>query len=164
MFKLLNGTNLEKLDALDFLVAESDKMSIFKIENFESSNNKNLITKTAKIKRSRFVGQSYLTAIFTTLMAIMHTIPVILSSKPNLLLLNGPGTCIPVAALIFLFSRVLRVIPKCKIIFIESICRVETLSLSGRILYYLKIADYMIVQWPELKNKFPHCKYIGQLV
>jgi beta-1,4-N-acetylglucosaminyltransferase len=165
MFKLLNGINLSKINKIEFIVADTDKMSIFKIEDFEKQHkNKNLNLKTSKIKRSRNVGQSYFTAIFTTLIAIIYSIPLIIKSKPDLLLVNGPGTCIPISLVIFLFSRVLHIIPRCKIIFIESICRVEKLSLSGKLLYTLRIIDYMIVQWPELNKIYPSSIYIGQLV
>jgi beta-1,4-N-acetylglucosaminyltransferase len=48
------------------------------------------------------------------------------------------------------------------IVFVESICRVESLSLSGRIVYYF--ADHIVVQWPELKEKYPMTRYLGRLV
>lgn len=49
-----------------------------------------------------------------------------------------------------------------KIVYVESICRVETLSLSAKLLY--PFADSLIVQWPELLTKYPRCKYIGRVV
>jgi beta-1,4-N-acetylglucosaminyltransferase len=51
---------------------------------------------------------------------------------------------------------------KTKIIYMESICRVETLSMSGKILYH--IADHMLVQWQSLLTKYPKCQYIGRVV
>jgi len=45
-----------------------------------------------------------------------------------------------------------------KIIFIESFARVQTLSLSGKILYYF--ADRFLVQWPELRTKYPMSEYL----
>ena len=49
-----------------------------------------------------------------------------------------------------------------KVIYVESICRVETLSLSAKLLYYL--ADHLLVQWPSLQAKYPRTQYIGRLV
>ena len=49
-----------------------------------------------------------------------------------------------------------------KIIYVESICRVKSLSLSGRILYYF--ADHILVQWKSLLQQYPHCNYIGRLI
>lgn len=51
-----------------------------------------------------------------------------------------------------------------RIVFIESICRVKTLSISGRLLYGLLWKHRFLVQWPELALKYPRATYIGQLV
>lgn len=76
------------------------------------------------------------------------------------ILCNGPGTCVPVCLSAFLLGllRIKRTI----IVYVESICRVETLSLSGKILYYF--SDYFIVQWPDLKKKYPKSVYLGRIV
>ncbi|KAG7165907.1 UDP-N-acetylglucosamine transferase subunit ALG14-like, partial [Homarus americanus] len=47
-----------------------------------------------------------------------------------------------------------------RVVFIESLCRVQSLSLSGRMLY--RITDDFIVQWPQLKDKYPRSKYMGR--
>lgn len=55
----------------------------------------------------------------------------------DILISNGPGTALPII-LIALVLKVLRIRHKAmKIIFIESICRVKSLSLTGKVLYYL---------------------------
>ena len=46
-------------------------------------------------------------------------------------------------------------------VYVESICRVESLSLSGLIMYYF--ADHLLVQWPQLKDKYPKSIYLGEL-
>jgi UDP-N-acetylglucosamine:LPS N-acetylglucosamine transferase len=38
-------------------------------------------------------------------------------------------------------------------VFVESLCRVKTLSLTGRILY--PWADLFAVHWPDLRTKYP---------
>lgn len=48
-----------------------------------------------------------------------------------------------------------------KIVYVESIARVETLSLSGKLLYLT--ADYFLVQWPQLQSKYPRTEYMGRL-
>ena len=48
------------------------------------------------------------------------------------------------------------------IVFVESVCRAGTLSMSGLLLYH--IADEFIVQWPQLAVKYPRTRYIGRLV
>ncbi|XP_051868978.1 UDP-N-acetylglucosamine transferase subunit ALG14 homolog isoform X2 [Pristis pectinata] len=80
-------------------------------------------------------------------------------SEPQVLC-NGPGTCVP-PCISALLLRILGM-KKVLIIYIESICRVETLSLSGKILYSL--SDYFFVQWPTLKKKYPKAVFLGRLV
>ena len=53
-------------------------------------------------------------------------------------------------------------ISPCKIVFVESLCRVQTLSLTGKILQYF--ADEVLVQWPDLALKYPRTKYIGKFL
>lgn len=50
----------------------------------------------------------------------------------------------------------------CKIAFIESIARVHSLSLSGKLLY--PIADRFLVQWEELERKYKRAKYVGFVI
>jgi beta-1,4-N-acetylglucosaminyltransferase len=60
-----------------------------------------------------------------------------------------------------LFNKVLLASKhRSKIIYVESICRVSTLSMSAKILTYF--ADEILVQWPELAVKFPKSKYIAR--
>ncbi|CAG0881346.1 unnamed protein product [Darwinula stevensoni] len=112
------------------------------------------------LPRSREVAQSYLTSIFTTLVAIFWSIPLVWRHRPDLVLVNGPGTCIPICFVVWLL-RVLR-IKRCMIVFVESVCRVQTLSLSGKILEYF--ADDILVQWPELLGVCPRASFLGRLV
>ena len=166
MIKLLNGTDLNKFTPREYIVADSDKMSIQKIKDFESKASKKPNFTINTLSRSRKVGQSYITSIFTTLLAILNAIPLIFKIKPELLLVNGPGTCIPCCMItrILYFSESLRLIPKCKIVFVESMCRVKNLSLSGRILYYLNITDAFFVQWEILQKRYPKTIHMGRLV
>uniref|UniRef100_A0A5F8HFX5 UDP-N-acetylglucosamine transferase subunit ALG14 n=1 Tax=Monodelphis domestica TaxID=13616 RepID=A0A5F8HFX5_MONDO len=78
----------------------------------------------------------------------------------SLVLCNGPGTCVPICASALLLG--ILGIKKVIIVYVESICRVETLSLSGKILYHF--SDYFIVQWPALKGKYPKSVYLGRIV
>lgn len=74
-------------------------------------------------------------------------------------LCNGPGTCVPLCAAGLLLG--ILGLKRVLIVYVESICRVETLSLSGKILYYL--SDYFFVQWAPLKDKYPKSIYLGRL-
>ncbi len=51
---------------------------------------------------------------------------------------------------------------KTKIVYVESFARVNRLSLSGRIAYL--IADRFVVQWPQLKTRYPKADYLAPIV
>lgn len=50
------------------------------------------------------------------------------------------------------------------LVYIESIARVRRLSLTGNILYKLRIVDQFFVQWPRLQKCYPRTKYLGRLM
>lgn len=114
------------------------------------------------IPRSREVGQSYITAIWMTIYAFFVSLQLIYRLKPSLLLVNGPGTCLPVCLATY-FLRGCCIV-KTKIIFVESVCRVQKLSMTGNILYKLRIADSIMVQWMDLVKKYPRTTYVGVLL
>ncbi|VDP67040.1 unnamed protein product [Echinostoma caproni] len=86
--------------------------------------------------------------------------PCTLSEWFRQILCNGPGTCIPVCFAAVL-ARILLMRP-ILIVFVESVCRTQTLSLTGKILYYSRCAD-VIVQWPRLHAAYPNTVYLGLL-
>ncbi|KII72459.1 UDP-N-acetylglucosamine transferase subunit ALG14 [Thelohanellus kitauei] len=142
-----------------FLVARQDYLTIQKIaEVMEKRLEKYEII---EIIRARKVKQSYFTSIITTTLSLMECFFVFLKIKPDILICNGPGTCIPPAIICYLMQK-LKLIKSFPIVFIESICRVKTLSLSGKILYF--VADLFIVQWLELKKNYQNANYIGRLI
>jgi len=101
-----------------------------------------------KIRRSREVGQSYLTSIFSTFLAFSESLRIVWQVRPNAILANGPGTCVPaVAAALLLEFLTFR---KIAIFFVESFCRVKSLSLTGKILY--PVSDEFFVFWKTDRN------------
>jgi beta-1,4-N-acetylglucosaminyltransferase len=82
-----------------------------------------------------------------------------------LLLSNGPGTCVPIifaACFVQIFSIAFK---RIFCVFVESFCRVKTISLSGKIVYSL--VDKFILQWPptdHLSRKYPHAVYRGRVL
>ncbi|XP_021500121.1 UDP-N-acetylglucosamine transferase subunit ALG14 homolog isoform X1 [Meriones unguiculatus] len=148
-----------------YVIAESDEMSAKKIHSFERARAERDSTNEYpphlyRIPRSREVHQSWLSSIFTTLQSMWFSFPLIYRKRPDLVLCNGPGTCVPICVSALLLG--ILGIKKVIIVYVESICRVETLSLSGKILFHL--SDYFIVQWPALKEKYPKSVYLGRIV
>jgi beta-1,4-N-acetylglucosaminyltransferase len=67
------------------------------------------------------------------------------------------GTCVPIVYVAFLYK--LLGILDADIVFVESFCRVQKLSLTGKLLY--PIADKFIVQWPQLLRQYGRAEYLG---
>jgi hypothetical protein len=104
------------------------------------------------IPRSREVKQSFLTAIGTTIWSIVFCLLRVYQYNPKLLLCNGPGTCLPLCVA----TKALRALGfvNTKICFVESVCRVKSLSLTGNLLYKFHLVDQFQVQWPELHKRY----------
>ncbi|RWS32030.1 UDP-N-acetylglucosamine transferase subunit ALG14-like protein [Leptotrombidium deliense] len=152
MLQLVKHIDLNaKYKPVVVVIAKEDKLSYRKLLNSDIKDKKVLY-----VSRSRKVGQSYLTSVFTTLVAFFEALYICLRERPKLLLCNGPGTCIPYCVALRLTSFTARQV------FIESFCRTKTLSLSGRIAYF--ICDHVLVQWPFLAKKYSKCVYKGLLV
>lgn len=153
-----------------------------------SSPTYNVVT----VHRARKVHQSLFTAPLSSLRCLWDCIQVLKGSHadiqsnlsargyPDLILTNGPGTGVIVilASIILLFfgfggnpsdhdaqakSQGTFEAGQMRSIYIESWARVQTLSLSGRLLKPL--VDRFIVQWPQLVEKEgKRVEYIGPLV
>ncbi|CAD8158662.1 unnamed protein product [Paramecium pentaurelia] len=114
------------------------------------------------IHRSRKVKQSYLSSIITTIKATLHTFLILLRFRDlDIFITNGPGTCIPVV-IVLIGQYILFIRKRCKILFIESWCRVENLSLSGKLLYW--VSDKFVVNWESLKKKYKRATFVGNLI
>ncbi|KAM3306816.1 UDP-N-acetylglucosamine transferase subunit ALG14 [Capsicum chacoense] len=168
MLNLLYVLQTERFKPRYYIAAATDNMSLQKAHVFEDS----LLGKEAfeevegaeflQIYRSREVGQSYITSVGTTLIAIAHALWLMIKIRPQVILCNGPGTCIPLCVIAFLFK--ILGIRWSSIFYVESIARVRKLSLSGLLLYKLHMADQLFVQWPQLKEKYPRAHYVGRLM
>lgn len=162
MISLLGGMDINNYTPRTYVVASGDSMSIDKITKFEKKVNKDSKVDLRMVPRARQVKQSYVTSVFTTLCAVLYSLPIVFKTRPELILCNGPGTCIPICFWAYLLKFVW--IKDVKIVYVESICRVERLSLSGLMLYYSYAADYVLVQWLELQKLYPRTRYLGRIV
>lgn len=168
MLNLLYVLQKERFKPRYYIAAATDNMSLQKARVFEDSLlGKEVLEEVGgaefmQIYRSREVGQSYITSVGTTLVAIAHALWLMIKIRPQVILCNGPGTCIPLCVIAFLF-KVLG-IRWSSIFYVESIARVRKLSLSGLLLYKLHMADQLFVQWPQLKEKYPRAHYVGRLM
>jgi len=73
--------------------------------------------------------------------------------RPDIVITTGAG----IVVFFCVFTKLLGA----KLIFIESMARVERPTLTARFLY--PFSDLFIIQWPNLLKYFPKAKYMGRL-
>ncbi|EKG05806.1 glycosyltransferase family 28 protein, putative [Trypanosoma cruzi] len=132
-----------------YVVSATDSHSAALAAEFEKDHLRRccrLIT----IPRAREVGQSYFLSIFTTLRALGSSLLLIVSEKPDVLFVNGPGVCVPVvgAALLVATLSPSWYYRRPGIAYMESYTCVRHISLSGRLL--MPFCDVFTVQWQSL--------------
>jgi beta-1,4-N-acetylglucosaminyltransferase len=159
MLSLLAVLPREPYAPLTFVIADTDSTSEGRAK---ASGGVPGDAQFLRIPRAREVGQSYLTSLVSTLRAFLACLRLVWSLQPRIILVNGPGTCLPLC----LAAAVLRLLGclRCSIVFVESVCRVRTLSTTGKLLYHARIADQVHVQWPQLAAAYPRAHYVGMLV
>lgn len=137
-----------------YYISSGDTMSLSKIPNKGEYR---------VVYRARRILQSWWTTPITTLMSMVHAVWLVYMDAPDLMLLNGPGTCL----VLVIAARVLswiRIIRPTRVIFIESFARVASLSLTGRILLRLKLTNRFLIMWEELARLYDGVEYVGLLV
>jgi UDP-N-acetylglucosamine:LPS N-acetylglucosamine transferase len=88
------------------------------------------------------------------LIAFFQTIKIFMKENPSIIISTGAEIGFP--------AMLLGAISGKKVIYIETIARINSPSLTGK-LAYLFVKDFY-VQWPESKKFFPKAKYIGAVV
>jgi len=113
------------------------------------------------VPRARRIHQSLITAPFSSLWCLLGCLSVLIESAktskvaafeyPDVIITNGPAT----AMMVILASMILRFfglapVWKMKTIYVESFARVNSLSLSGKLLLNLGFCNAFLVQWERL--------------
>ena len=102
---------------------------------------------------SRFYFLKY---IFVFLYNIFKCIYIVIKFKPETVVTTGAHT----GGILCYVAKILK--PKTKIIYIESLAKTQSLSMTGKNVY--KIADKFYVQWQNLANMYEKAEYIGRLM
>lgn len=103
---------LQLLTKRVYVVAETDRLSTAKAEQLERilcPDKISMTLTTARIRsipRAREVGQSWLSSLWTFARALLSATVIVWQERPQLIVCNGPGTCVPVC----LCARVFQVI------------------------------------------------------
>ncbi|KAK9433180.1 oligosaccharide biosynthesis protein Alg14 like-domain-containing protein [Lipomyces doorenjongii] len=145
-----SGDMLSTVRALQLEKEMSSRSSSSASPPPSSSGRRQGKVQTLELPRARNVGQSYFTSIFTSAVCGLECIFAVVKVQPDIVVCNGPGSCVLIcfAALLLRATR----IKLTRLVYIESFARVNSLSLTGRIL--ISIVDRFIVQWPSLAERY----------
>ncbi|PIN98594.1 MAG: polysaccharide biosynthesis protein [Candidatus Diapherotrites archaeon CG10_big_fil_rev_8_21_14_0_10_31_34] len=81
----------------------------------------------------------------------IQTFFILIKEKPDAVISTGAGVALPALFISKLMGK--------KTVFIESFCRINSPSFSGKIAY--KFVDLFLVQWKENLNFYPKAKFRG---
>ncbi|CAO3642203.1 unnamed protein product [Cunninghamella blakesleeana] len=162
MEQMVKGLDENKYQPRTYIYANNDQLSKFKFQHLEQTyfTNTFLQTKYYDMPRARDIKQSLFTTPWTFLVALISSIKIISTTMPDIIICNGPGSCLPLCILSFAIKFL--GLKSITIVYIESYARVHDLSLTGKILYGW--VDLFLVQWPDLVKKYPKTQYHGILV
>ena len=104
--------------------------------------------------------------------ARVRTIPNVVRSRPDLWIIGAlysaylalverPDVIITTGAGVVVFFCFLSKLLGAKLIFLESMAKIERPTLTARLLY--PFSDLFIVQWPGLLRFFPRAQFVGRL-
>mgnify|MGYP000066608197 CR=1 FL=1 len=100
---------------------------------------------------SRFYPFKY---IFVVIYNIFKCLKILIKFKPDTIVSTGAHT----GGIMCFIGKLF----KAKIIYIETLAKIDSLSITGKNVY--KIADKFYVQWKSLADKYEKAEYIGRLM
>ena len=89
--------------------------------------------------------------VFKMILNSLKTIKILIIENPDIIISTGALSTVPLC----LLSKLLRK----KIIFIESFAKINSPTLTGKLVY--RFADQFYVQWEEMKSIYPKAIYVG---
>ncbi len=110
--------------------------------------------KLKQYSRVYIVGESNREHPLLVLMVLLRCARIVFCERPDVVISTGAA----VGCITCFLGKLLGA----KVIWIDSITNVERISLSGRLVR--PIADLLLVQWPELTEKYGNVEYAGAIV
>ncbi|CCF50099.1 hypothetical protein NDA11_003062 [Ustilago hordei] len=172
LLQLLSALPTDRYPQRIYLVSSGDRFSVDKAKDLErrlcsTSPDKRQdgpsSAKVIQIPRARRVGQSLLTTPLTlarsvafcadhlALRPLLRPFPSSQKGRPakpilaDLILMNGPATCVPIVVAVYLL-RILG-LRSPKLIYVESFARVKSSSLTAKLIR--PFVDRFLLQWPR---------------
>ena len=143
-FAASTGGHFEQLMMLKPLMKKYDSFIVTEKTNYSVSN---LEFNTYYLHQVNRREKSF---IFRMIGNSLKTLKILISERPDVVISTGALATIPMCLFGKIFGK--------KIIFIESFAKVNSQTLTGKLVY--KFADQFYVQWDEMKKFYPNaiCK------
>lgn len=139
------GGHFEQLMMLKPLMDKYDNFII--TEKTDYSVNK----ENRKVYYLTQVNRNEIMFIFKMIINTLKSLRLFIKEKPEVIISTGALSTIPMCLIGKLFRR--------KLIFIESFAKVNSPTLTGKLLY--KFADQFYVQWEQMKEHYPNAIFKG---
>lgn len=134
-----SGGHFEQIMMLKPLMENYDSFVVTEKTNYSVSNEIIPFYYLKQVNRHEFKFVYYMVLNF------IKSIKIFLKEKPNIVISTGALATIPMCIIAKIFRK--------KIIFIESFAKVNSPTLTGKLIY--KFADQFYVQWEEMKEFYP---------
>lgn len=136
------GGHLNQLLMLRPLMKKYDSYIVTEETSFSSSSDesKHRTYYVSQINRKQVVFPIKLIYL------LYQSIRILAKEKPDIIISTGALASVPTCIIAKLFGK--------KVIFIESFAKINSPTLSGRLVYYF--ADLFIIQWDSLQKFYPN--------
>ena len=99
------------------------------------------------------VNRKEILFIFKMILITLKSFYIFIKERPNVIISTGALATIPMLFVGKIF--------KSKIIFIESFAKINSPTMTGKLIYKKNIADYFYVQWESMLEFYPNAIYKG---
>ncbi|MBE6055124.1 MAG: polysaccharide biosynthesis protein [Clostridium sartagoforme] len=140
-----SGGHLDQLMMLKPIMEKYDSFIVTEKVKYSSIKNSNKVYYLYQVNRIEKIW--ILKMILNTFISIY----IFLVQRPNIVISTGALSTIPLCLISKLFMK--------KLIFIESFAKINTPTLTGKLLY--KFADKFYVQWEEMLKIYPKADFKG---
>ena len=141
------GGHFEQLMMLEPLIEKYDSFIVTEKTSYS------VIKKNKKLYYLIQVNRNEKLAIIKMIINILRSIKIFIEEKPDIVITTGVLSTIPMCLIAKIFRR--------KIIYIESFAKINSPTLTGKLIY--KFADQFYVQWREMLEIYPKAIYKGGL-
>lgn len=144
-FAASGGGHLEEICRLTEIERSEDSFLVTEENGFDEVKFCDRVVYVSQMNRHEILFPVKLLILF------VKSLLILLKEKPDCLISTGALATFPLCV----WAKILKI----KVIYIESFARVDSPSLTGKLMYH--IADLFLVQWEEMLTFFPNAIYAG---